>query len=120
MEVRLIGKKVEQVISREKLIEDIKSKYCDSDFMDDGVITEFIDLINKQPQADKWIPVEERLPIIEREPSEYAIDVGERFLVTCEDGYVCERTFWKNANAFEEDVIAWMPKPNPYKKEGAE
>ena len=64
------------MIDEKKLIEDIKSKYCDLDFMDDGVIQEFIDVINEQPQsvcsrrewyqkgyqdglnADKWIPCE--------------------------------------------------------------
>lgn len=65
----------------------------------------------------KWIPCSERLPKIEEEPSEYAKDVGRTFLVTYKDGFVCECVFWKNENKFDEDVVAWMPLPEPYKGE---
>ena len=67
--------------------------------------------------ADKWIPCSERLPIIEDEPSDYAEDVGRRFLITDSDGYVYESTFWKYANVFNDNAIAWQTLPEPYKGE---
>ena len=115
----LIGKKVEQVIDEKKLIEDIKSKYCDLDFMDDGVIQLFVDEINKQPKAD-WIPCEVEMPKEEME-----------VWVTHENGKVL-RHYWYNGEFVQNypldeprpypKAIAWMPciKPQPYKKEGAE
>ena len=68
-------------------------------------------------EVPQWIPCIERLPKIEEEPSEYAKDVGRTFLVTYKDGFVCECVFWKNVNKFDEDVVAWMPLPEPYKGE---
>ena len=135
------------MISREKLIEDIKSRYCDSDFMDDGVIQVFIDVINEQPQvvndtnvgsrrewyqkgyqdglnADKWISCEERLP------SEYG-----QYLYTDKNDEVHEGCYcpplrgmirgWSTCEAdgykrlSDKEIIAWQPLPQPYKKEGA-
>lgn len=63
-----------------------------------------------------WIPVSERLPVITSEPSEFADDVGEPFLITDTVGRVYISTFWKRANEFSDDAIAWMPRPNAYKE----
>ncbi len=80
----------------------------------------FYDLIQEQPQADKWIPCEEALPSEE-------IEVW----VTHENGKVL-RHYWFNGEFVQNypldeprpypKAIAWMPcfKPQPYKKEGAE
>lgn len=64
-----------------------------------------------------WIPCKERLPDVEASEnvkSEICTDNGERFLITDTDGYVHESTFWQSAQEFEDDAIAWMPKPDPY------
>ena len=75
--------------------------------------------------ADKWIPCSERLP------SEYG-----QYLYTDKNDEVHEGCYcpplrgmirgWSTCEAdgfkrlSEEDVIAWQPLPQPYKKEGAE
>ena len=64
-----------------------------------------------------WIPVEERLPVIEDEPIGIASDVGRKFMVTDCNGWVYDATFWKYANRFECDgIIAWQPFPEAYKE----
>lgn len=79
-------------------------------------IEECIKAIEEQPQADKWIPCEERLP-----------SEGTEVLVTIEEIDDCKytQTSWLQdgqwvikKTPFEPKVIAWMPKPQPYKKEG--
>lgn len=54
-------------------------------------------------------------------------DDGQEVLVTTIGGYVCEDIFCADPDyyGFEncsdpDDAIAWMPKPEPYKKEGTE
>lgn len=104
------------MIDEKKLLDDLI--YCKG--LGRKSLEAVIEVIKNQPQADKWIPCEERLPIIEEEPSEDEHNVGKRFLITDSEGYVYESTFWKGENDFEHYAIAWMPKPQPYKKEGAE
>ena len=76
-----------------------------------------IKALKERPQG-KWIPVSERLP-----------DLWEVVLVTDECGYVFEyerRISDEEGNVCEEwsflgrKIIAWMPLPDPYRKEGAE
>ena len=75
--------------------------------------------------ADRWIPCEERLP------SEYG-----QYLYTDKNDEVHEGTYcpplqgmirgWSTCEAegyvklSDDEVIAWQPLPQPYKKEGAE
>jgi len=54
-------------------------------------------------------------------------DDGQEVLVTTRWGDVCTDTWYRDVdccyfenNSDDDDVIAWMPKPEPYKKEGAE
>ena len=54
-------------------------------------------------------------------------DDGQEVLVTTRWGDVCIDTWYRDVdccyfenNSDDDDVIAWMPKPEPYKKEGAE
>lgn len=64
-----------------------------------------------------WIPCKERLPDVEASEnvkSGICTDNGERFLITDTEGYVYESTFWLSTQEFEDDAIAWMPKPEPY------
>ena len=67
-----------------------------------------------------WIPVSERLP-----------DKSGNVLVCTDSGYITSVNYsskhkqfnnydlfdFKNESAFD-DVVAWMPMPNPYRKDG--
>ena len=84
---------------------------------------EIIDIINRQPQADKWIPCSERLPessvnvIVwyegigwdDEQIKGYAIARYRSCFGDWSGTFVCEAL----------NVIAWQPLPAPYKKEGA-
>lgn len=83
----------------------------------------------------QWIPIETR-ELTEEEKEEYPDctfmydcklpDDGEEVLVTTWYGDVALDTFCRDDGCYfenycdEGDVIAWMPKPESYKKEGAE
>ena len=62
----------------------------------------------------KWIPVENCLP-----------EENGKYLVCCDDGYITkiryDRGYWngspENREWMFENVVAWMPLPEPYKAE---
>ena len=81
------------------------------------IIQEIINLVNEQPKAD-WIPCEVELP---KENTEVWVTVEEL------DGDCYTQSSWLQEGQWvvkktplNPKVIAWMPKPRPYKKEGAE
>ena len=118
------------------------------------------DIISSQPQADKWIPCEERLPDAEEEVfilAKRKYRGGDvKYITTTamyedgtirendscwywediegewdeeEDCYIIPKGWWECKhynpdncynNAVDDEVIAWQPLPQPYKKEGAE
>lgn len=89
----------------------------------------------------EWIPIEER-PLTDEEKEyytdlEYPVefmriydcpmpDDGQEVLITTSTGYVTTDTYYIDEGGYfenycdEGDVKAWMPKPEPYKKGGAE
>ena len=82
-----------------------------------GLITATIDGERIYPYLDaaqeaieklRWIPVEERLP-----------ELRESVLITLWDRTVTVGQWyghrWGHAQAYSEDVIAWMPLPYPYR-----
>ena len=102
---------------------------------------EIIDIINRQPQADKWIPCEVEMP--KEHESMFAKFKGTdkwaggmfekisdevNVTVELEDGSRITKTThtidgkWSvETNSFiKQKIIAWQPLPHPYKKEGAE
>lgn len=71
----------------------------------------------------QWIPVSERLP----EENEYAGDVWKYYLVQDEYGdiYVAHlsKRGWEPTGALytlRQEIVAWMPLPEPYKAEREE
>lgn len=89
----------------------------------------------------EWIPIEVR-PLTDEEKEyytehEYPVDFmmmydcpmpddGQEVLITTSTGYVTTDTYYIDEGGYfenycdEGDVKAWMPKPEPYKKGGAE
>lgn len=70
-------------------------------------------VLEQEPKTE-WIPVSERLPNIKNQT--------ERYLVTLKNGTTvcdamfteCEGEHWWNYN--DDDVMAWMSLPKPYKE----
>ena len=66
------------------------------------------DIIGECDSYDKWIPVSERLP--EEDTKVY--------LVCFADGYIASIMYSSERwliDVCEDDIIAWMPLPDPYK-----
>ena len=62
--------------------------------------------IETVPSAQQWIPVTERSP-----------DSTQLVIVTLADGEVCAEIYWGNRIGWLSDnVVAWMPLPEPYKE----
>ena len=92
------------------------------------------EVLYTRPQGE-WIPIKTR-ELTEEEKEEYPDctfmydcplpEDGEEVLVTTWSGDVSVDTFCRDDGCYfeygcdEGDVIAWMPKPEPYKKGGAE
>lgn len=78
---------------------------------------EIVELIKEQPQADKWIPVEVEMP-----PKPRFREKG--YLVQIKNVVEPYLAYWNGkewideSNDIVEDVLAWQPLPQPYKKEG--
>ena len=104
-------------------------------------VMEHIEAMENQPQADKWIPFEQRKADDEEKEywlENYGIEIeymlcgnlpdnDEEILVSC-NGHVMTDTFMYDCGEcyldsgceIIEEATAWMPLPQPYKKEGAE
>lgn len=83
----------------------------------------------EQPQADKWIPCEERLPIGEEYRKRIDGIWYYKFMLTATNDsdipiqvgwYSQEDECWYDQDGFVFRPVAWQPLPTPYKKEGAE
>ena len=72
-------------------------------------------LVTPQPKVDRWIPVSERLPEKNVEvlaTTEWgAVTISEMY--SANDWFIYEGT----TNAETDEIVAWMPLPQPYKGE---
>ena len=100
-----------RLIDADKLIEEIES------YRGDIFASEIVELIKQMPTVGEWIPCSERMP-----------DESGTYIISAIDGNILRvsftkwmprlrtwalsgyRSYWK--------VKAWMPLPEPYKKEG--
>ena len=119
------------MIDEKKLIEFIKS----NDFKmrtiqsKDSLQDILIQFVEEQPKIGEWIPCSERLPEMHREDMEAE---GEYYMISnpviVTDGqqiYIAEyeedidyRYGWHSLDGEDYDnIIAWMPLPNPYRPE---
>lgn len=134
--------KAGDVISREALKAYARKVICGDNPTNTLIIRMFDEIIDNAPS--QWIPITfreadddeykeflKRYDDIPREECKVydcrMPDDGQEVLVTTCGGYVCEDIFCADPDAygFEScsdpgDAIAWMPKPEPYKKEGTE
>lgn len=106
------------LISKSKLIKEIKDVGISQYLNDDGTMsdtygsTTVMDYIENQPTVNQWIDVKDRMPEEDKEVlicSQWGtIDVGWHY-----------DTYWATEhNTYEDyEVAAWMPLPEPYKKE---
>lgn len=62
-------------------------------------------IIENMPQAQQWIPVSERLP---KEKGIYPVWTAKGF------GDHLSTSYW-DGDGWSLRVVAWMPKPEPYK-----
>ena len=104
------------MIDEKRLIEDIRK--LDSYVVQIGKDETLVDIvllddvkrtINKQPQADKWIPCSERLP---SEAGHYLVTTIGFFQNVVNTIYF-DSEMWHSISK----VLAWQPLPQPYKKE---
>lgn len=127
------------MIDEMKLIEEIKSMvrplltpdgtayFGDAIQAHNETIVDVLNTIEQQPKVGEWIPVEEGLPeeheIVDityvSEIYEYKDD-GDIFYIERVTGtayYKDEKWFDEYDEYILEDVIAWKPRPEPYRKE---
>lgn len=107
------------MINEKKLLEKLEElKFANEERGYDtakDVVQEIINLVNEQPQTDKWIPCEERLP---EERLQSVIGWDEYRQRCCLVRYDKE---WILGNYDSVKITHWQPLPaQPYKKEGAE
>lgn len=127
------------MIDENKLIEEIKSMIRPlltpdgTAYFDDAIqahnetIVDVLNAIEQQPKVGEWIPVDEGLPeeheIVDityvNETYEYEDD-GDLFYIEM----LTDIAYYEDGEWFDEfdeliieDVIAWKPRPEPYRKE---
>ena len=119
------------MIDEKKLVSDIKEyfrKHIDDETMDvDDVLNvnkDICGIIKSQPNVAvtdtnvgcKWITCSERMPeentevLIARKKNKHEINIGYRIKV----GGWYDQCY----NRFVDDVLAWMPLPEPYREDG--
>ena len=107
------------LISRQAAIDEIYTLFRESDFIHyNHGIADSLATLHKLPPAQQWIPVSERLP----EKEGYYLLTVESLIAEAGSvvisrpyngrGGFCD-VYWNN-------VIAWMPLPEPYKEENNE
>lgn len=79
-------------------------------------LVNYMDVLEKQMQEPRWIPVSERLP----EEKDYCLCCDKDGYMAI--GYISK---WSKEWCFEDeeiyiDVIAWMPLPKPYEPQESE
>lgn len=117
------------MIDEKKLIEEItkyhnglKPSYITR--LVDSIFADIVDIINEQPKVNEWIPCSERLPkcngcYLVWRPHYFGGEIGMPAICyfdgqdTWHDSYGVDFTRILNKN----DVIAWMPLPEPYRGE---
>ena len=85
-------------------------------------LVNYMEVLEKQMQ-EPWIPVSERLPETSGRYLAYIVNKHDdklKYIMTCE--YVVDRhRYWfPDDECASDNVIAWMPLPEPYKSQESE
>ena len=113
------------MIDEKKLIEEIKEAVNDDryeGYVPATVLFEVVDMIREQPAVGEWILCSERLP--EERINQITHDFYE-YPVTAIFGDVTDVRYykfgyghwWLNGQCVDDYVVAWLPKPEPWKGE---
>ena len=102
------------MIDEKKLIEDIEKEFsgvCVYDVSPSQAITDFVEIVDRQPKVGEWIPV-----------AELDLDHNQKALIKLDDGFVCSARFliadYSNYCGFYnkyigflqcQQVVEWMP-----------
>ena len=131
------------MIDEKKLIEDIEKEFegvCVYDVSPSQAVNDFVEIVDRQPKVDEWIPCSERLPEeltpvnvtwVNRKPTSYYENIKD-IPFTATAVYCNEKWFWwsvicedilaeygrNDAEMVDEEVeiLAWQPLPEPYKE----
>lgn len=103
------------MIDENRLIEEVEDMMCPFQFADETrewALKDVIEVIEEQPKVGEWIPVEERLP----KQSLNSVIGWDAYRERCcfVQYYMNE---WILGNHETVKIVAWMPLPEPYKKE---
>lgn len=120
------------MIDEEKLIKELEdwkneSPDTEGESIWNNAINQCIREVKRQPKVGEWIPVEEGVPeeneIVDITYETY-INKYESGVMTIITGSLTGIAYHKNGKWFDEydeyileDVIAWKPRPEPYRKE---
>ena len=114
----MMSQQIGDLISREETLTAFSDYVAGGMSMDD--FKALWDIVTKMPPANPWIPVSERLP--EKSGRYLAYIVNEydnelQYSMTCE--YFTDGPFhwFPDDECASDNVIAWMPLPEPYKAE---
>lgn len=103
------------MIDEKRLIEEVEDMMCPFQFADETrewALKDVIEVIEEQPKVGEWIPVEERLP----EQSLNSVIGWDAYRERlCFVQYYMNE--WILGNHETVKIVAWMPLPEPYKKE---
>ena len=110
---------MEDLISRQAAVAEFN---CCELTPDGGIdANDAIDILERLPSAQQWIPCSERLPraresVLLAVNYKYGNWVGEGCYWETTDNHIIWKGYRWNATYWDDEIIAWMPLPEPYKR----
>ena len=115
--IQALEQECEDAISRKSMLDYLKYLHGE---MPEEEFVNALPSVTPTRKKEEWIPCDEKLP----KPNELVDNVRKYYLIQDEYGdmHVASylRNGWISIDSFytlEDDVIAWMPLPEPYKAE---
>ena len=115
--IQALEQECEDAISRKSMLDYLKYSHGE---MSEEEFVKALPSVTPARKKEEWIPCDEKLP----KPNELVDNVRKYYLIQDEYGdmHVASylRNGWISIDSFytlEDDVIAWMPLPEPYKAE---